>query len=82
VDEGGSLIAALTEKLRAVLGRLQSVPVTNETPPETAAYIETAVSLTRALKQVIETDVCGGNGLLTAESGVVFTRIRKEYAHV
>jgi hypothetical protein len=62
VDEGGSLIAVLTEKLRAVLGCLQSVPipVTNETPPETAAYIETAVSLTRALKQVIETDVCGG----------------------
>jgi hypothetical protein len=84
IGEGEHLIASLTEKLRIVLTFLQSssAPVTNEASPETAAYIETAVSLTRALKQVIETDVCGGDGLLTAESGIVFSKIKKEYAHV
>jgi hypothetical protein len=84
VDEGEHLIASLTEKLRAVLGSLQSVPlpVTDNTSSATAIYLETTISLTRALKQVIEADVCTGNGFLTRESGIVFNKIRKEYAHV
>jgi hypothetical protein len=78
VAEGESLIAMLTGKLKAVLETLE------ESEKETiqtsgAANIETAIALTRALKQIIETDICAGNGMINAQSGVVFHKIRKEY---
>jgi hypothetical protein len=44
--------------------------------------VETAFSLARALKQAIETDLCDGNGFPTAESRVVFKKIKKEHSHV
>jgi hypothetical protein len=84
IGEGEHLIASLTEKLLMILSSLNSAPMLpqDETSPETTAFIETAISLVRALKQVIETDVCDGNGFLIAKSGVVFNKIKKEYAHV
>jgi hypothetical protein len=75
ITEGESLIAMLTGKLKTVLEKL--------TQPEKetvqTADIEAAIALTRALKQVIETDICTGNGMINAQSGVVFHKIRKEY---
>jgi hypothetical protein len=84
IEEGEHMIASLTEKLRIVLASLSlaPMPATDEAPPEMTAHIEAAISLVRALKQAIETDVCGGNGLLTVESGVAFKKSKKEYAHV
>jgi DNA-binding Lrp family transcriptional regulator len=78
IAEGECLIHALTGKLRLLLEELKLSPE----PDEAAARVEHAVSLTRALKQVIEIDLCTGNGLLTPESGVLFRAVRKEYACV
>jgi hypothetical protein len=78
ITEGENLIKALTEKLRQALSLL---PDTSD-GHEPAASIETAISLVRALKKIIETDICTDNGLLTAESGVLFRKVQKEYAHV
>jgi hypothetical protein len=78
IAEGGTLIAALTEKLRLVLAELKLLPESPETPKR----VENAVSLTRALKQIIEVDVCDRNGLLTPQSGVLFYAVRKEYGNV
>jgi hypothetical protein len=75
IAEGENLINALTGKLRLTLAELKLLPES----PETPGRIENAVSLTRALKQVIEVDICAGNGLLTAESGVLFYAVRKEH---
>jgi hypothetical protein len=78
IGEGESLINTLTGKLRLLLMELESLPESEEN----ANLIANAVSLTRALKQVIEVDICSGNGLLSPESGVLFHTIRKEYVHV
>ena len=78
IAEGEKLIAALTDKLRLALAVLQPLAAT----PETTGHIENAVALTRALKELIEVDVCGRNGLLTPASGILFHTIAKEYAHV
>jgi hypothetical protein len=78
IDEGEALITALAGKLKQVLqtlGKSEKEAV----QPSVAANLETAISLTRALKQVIETDVCTGNGMINAQSGVVFHKISKEY---
>jgi hypothetical protein len=48
---------------------------------ETMKLVDNSVSLIRALKQVIEVDICCGNGLLTPESGIMFYAVRKEYVH-
>jgi hypothetical protein len=73
IAEGENLIAALTEKLRFALAELKI-------PPQSPEKIENAVNLTRALKQIIEVDLCTGNGLLTHKSGVLFRTVRKEYS--
>jgi hypothetical protein len=78
VTEGESLIATLSEKLKAVLETLTQ-PEKETVKTACAATIEAAIALTRALKQVIETDICTGNGMINAQSGVVFHKIRKEY---
>jgi hypothetical protein len=78
VAEGENLIHVLTGKLREVLSVLRGAP----DGPETQAAIQTAISLTRVLKEIIETDICTPNGLLNAESGVRFQKIHKEYDHV
>jgi hypothetical protein len=78
IGEGESLVNALAKKLRDALSVLPDAPG----GPETAAAVESAVALARALKEIIETDICTGGGLPNAESGVVFQKIRKEYAHV
>jgi hypothetical protein len=78
VIEGESLIATLAGKLTAVLETLKQ-PEKETGQTVCAANIEAAITLTRALKQVIETDICTGNGLINAQSGVVFRKIRKEY---
>jgi hypothetical protein len=78
IAEGENLIAALTEKLCFVLAELKLLTETDET----GRRIENAVSLTRALKQIIEVDVCGRNGLLNPQSGVLFYAVRKEYGNV
>jgi hypothetical protein len=78
IAEGESLIMTLAGKLNAVLetlGSSEKEPV----HPSVVLRVEAAVSLTRALKQVIETDVCVGNGMLNAQSGVIFRKIKKEY---
>lgn len=75
ISEGESLISILTGKLSLVLAELK---VLNESD-KTAGRIENAITLTRALKQIIEVDVCDGNGLLTPQSGVLFHAVRKEY---
>jgi hypothetical protein len=79
ISEGENLIIALTEKLRKVLARLQPISENNKVIAVLTVYIEAAISLTKALKQVIETDICTGNGLLTSESGVLFHKIQEEY---
>jgi hypothetical protein len=81
ITEGESLIAMLTGKLKAVLETLEK-PDKETIQTTGAASIETAIALTRALKQVIETDICAGNGMLNPQSGVVFHKIRKEYGGV
>jgi hypothetical protein len=78
VTEGESLIADLTRKLKAVLETLKQ-PEKEGIQRDGAAGIEAAIALTRALKQLIETDICTGNGMINAQSGVVFHKIRKEY---
>jgi hypothetical protein len=78
IGEGEELIETLAGKLREVLSVLPDTPENSET----LASVETAITLTRTLKQIIETDICTGNGLLNGESGVLFQKIRKEYAHV
>jgi hypothetical protein len=81
ITEGRTLITTVTGKLRTVLKPLQETPpVSGETLSDSLAEnIETAISLTKALKQVIEVDIVNGNGLLTKESGVVFQKIAKEH---
>ena len=78
IAEGEKLIGALTGKLRLLLAELKLLPESDKT----AGRIENAIALTKALKQIIEVDICDGNGLLTPQSGVLFHAIRKEYAHV
>jgi hypothetical protein len=72
IAEGENLIAALTEKLRVALAELKI-------PPQSPDKIENAVTITRALKQVMEVDICAENGLLTHKSGILFRTVRKEY---
>jgi hypothetical protein len=81
IDEGESLITALAGKLKKVLETLGTFgkPENQTVSAAMKVHLETAVSLTRALKQVIETDICTGNGMLNAQSGVIFHKIRKEY---
>jgi hypothetical protein len=78
IAEGENLIDALTGRLRFALAALKLLPESPETPKR----VENAVTLTRALKQVIEVDVCDRNGLLTPQSGVLFRAVRKEYVNV
>jgi hypothetical protein len=78
ITEGESLITALAGKLKAVLKTL-GTPEKEANQTARTAGIEAAISLARALKQVIETDICTGNGMINALSGVVFHKIRKEY---
>lgn len=78
ITEGETLIGALTGKLRLLLSELKLLPES----AETAGRIETAIALSKTLKQIIEVDLCDGNGLLTPQSGVLFHAVRKEYAHV
>jgi hypothetical protein len=82
IDEGETLISGLTERLRSTLDGLKKIPgvSTKNMNAATLRTIETAVSLTRSLKEIIETDIIGGNGLLTRTSGVLFKKIRKEYS--
>jgi hypothetical protein len=77
IAEGENLIKTLTGKLRLALAELKGEAETEEVP----GRIENALSLTRTLKQVIEVDLCTGNGLLSPESGVLFYAVKKEYAH-
>jgi hypothetical protein len=81
IAEGESLIRTLTGKLETALETLGTCgkPEKNAVSEAAAFHIETAIALTRALKQVIETDVCTGNGMVNAQSGVVFRKIKKEY---
>ncbi|MDR0451293.1 MAG: hypothetical protein LBH26_08515 [Treponema sp.] len=78
ITEGENLIYVLTGKLREVLPVLRDAPGGSES----RAAVRTAISLTKALKELIETDICTPGGLLNAESGVRFQKIHKEYAHV
>jgi hypothetical protein len=78
IAEGEKLLAGLTDRLRLVLLELKLVPDS----PDMERHIDIAISLTRALKQIIETDICTGNGLLAPESGILFRSIQKEYAYV
>ena len=75
IAEGENLVNSLTGKLRVALAALKLLPESDET----AKRIENAVSLTRVLKQIIEVDICSGDGLLSPESGVLFHTVRKEY---
>jgi hypothetical protein len=63
-----------------VLEPLQDARLSPDEPvsDSLAADIETAITLTRTLKQVIEVDIVTGNGMLTMESGVLFQKIAKE----
>jgi hypothetical protein len=78
IAEGEKLIEALTGKLRLALAGLKPPPDS----PETPGRIENAVALARALKELIEVDLCDRNGLLTPQSGVLFYAVRKEYVNV
>jgi hypothetical protein len=82
ISEGENLIIALTGKLRKVLAGLQPLSENRKATTVIAGQIETTITLTKALKQVIETDICTGNGLLTSESGVLFHKIQEEYTNV
>ena len=77
INEGEKLINILTEKLLNALTVISTLPEKDETMNQ----IENVLALTRALKQVIEVDICCGNGLLTPESGVMFHAVRKEYVY-
>jgi hypothetical protein len=81
IDEGETLITDLAGKLKKVLETLGAFgkPEDQTVSAAMKVHLETAVSLTRVLKQVIETDICIGNGMLNAQSGVVFHKISKEY---
>jgi hypothetical protein len=81
ITEGETLTTTITGELGIVLESLQNARLSPDEPvsDSLAANIETAITLTRTLKQVIEVDIVTGNGMLTMESGILFQKIAKEH---
>ena len=80
VAEGGDLVRVLSGKIKKSLGRLQSLAAETEgnVSEAVAKEIDASIRLVKSLKQVIETDICNADGLLTKKSGVVFRKIERE----
>jgi hypothetical protein len=79
IAEGEALLYALSKKLRKSLAALRAYAVTDGGLSEEAAReLDTSVRLIVSLKNVIETDICNAEGLLTKKSGVVFRKIERE----
>jgi hypothetical protein len=81
ITEGETLTTTLTGELGMVLESLQDARLSPDEAVSDflAVNIETAITLTRTLKQVIEVDIVTGNGMLTMESGILFQKIAKEH---
>ncbi|MDR0442145.1 MAG: hypothetical protein LBH44_01900 [Treponema sp.] len=81
IDEGEHLITVLNSRLEPLLAELEQVTVTKKglVPLEIINKIEIAISLTRALKQIIDVDVCVENGNLSREAGVLFSSLAREF---
>ena len=79
IAEGEALLYALSKKLRKSLAALRAYVATDGGLSEEAAReLDTSVRLIISLKNVIETDICNAEGLLTKKSGVVFRKIERE----
>lgn len=79
IEEGESLLFALSKKLKQSLTVLQSYSVNEgKLSDDAVKELDNSVSLIKSIKQVIETDICNANGLLTRKSGVIFRKIQKE----
>ena len=83
VDEGETLLYALSEKLKKSLAALQSLAENGTGLSEEAVKeLDASIRLVKSIKQVIETDICNADGFLTRKSGVVFRKIEKEIKDV
>ena len=83
ITEGGDLLYSLSAKLKKSLEVLQSLAADDtELSSEAMKEIDTSVLLIKSLKQVIETDICNANGLLTKKSGIIFRKIEQEVKNV
>ncbi|WP_010253565.1 hypothetical protein [Treponema primitia] len=80
ISEAETLIASLSEKLAVAIEELSKTDGEHITAID-AMGIETTISLTKALKQIIEVDIVSGNSLCNSESGILFKRIWKEYGN-
>jgi len=79
IAEGEALLYALSRKLNKSLKALQSLAgKDSELSEEAGKELDTSVQLIKSLKQVIETDICNADGLLTKKSGVIFRKIEQE----
>jgi intracellular sulfur oxidation DsrE/DsrF family protein len=83
LDEGEHLITVLSSKLEPLIIELEQVIVNKNglVPLVIINKIEVAISLTRALKQIIDVDVCSENGKLTKEAGILFHTLTEEYSN-
>ena len=79
IAEGEALLYALSKKLKKSLAALRAYAATDGGLSEEATKeLDTSVRLIISLKNVIETDICNAEGLLTKKSGVVFRKIERE----
>ena len=79
VDEGESLLYALSAKLKASLEKLQSYPEEKEQLSDKILNeLDISIRLIKSIKEIIETDICDAQGFLTKKSGVIFRKIGKE----
>ena len=82
VDEGKTLLFALSAKLKKSLVRLQELTYdSTELSEDAAKEFEISVKLIKSIKHVIETDICNADGFITKKSGVIFHKIEKEINH-
>jgi hypothetical protein len=84
IDEGERIIASLSEKLKRAVSELDKIEIKNESALSQTELvkIDTALSLTKALKEVIETPVTSIDGTLSEYSGLVFEKVKQEYVNV
>ena len=83
IDEGESLLYALSGKLRKSVETLKTfASAEGEISREAAKELDICVRLVKSLKQVIEADICNADGFLTKKSGVIFRKIEQEVKDV
>ena len=84
ICEGEHLIAVFSSRLEPLLAELENItmPENKLLPLEIINKVETTISLTKALKQILDVDIFSENRKSTREAGILFRSLSEEYSDV